>query len=229
MASVIAQTNKPALIISHNKTLAAQLTEEFKEFFPDNAVEYFVSYYDYYQPEAYIPRTDTYISKDASINEEIDRLRHAAMEAILTRKDVIVVASVSCIYGLGTPREYMEARIEIKPGQRSDRKELILDLTRLQYTRNDTDFSRGTFRVRGDTIDIHPSGEDHIIRVEFFGNEIERIQHLDSLTGHPLTSKTNSDAAYVFPATFFVIDNNQRENALKAIRDELKDRVEKTQ
>ena len=167
MAQVIAKTQRPALIISHNKTLAAQLTDELKEFFPTNAVEYFVSYYDYYQPEAYLPRTDTYIAKDAAINDEIDRLRHAAMEAVLTRPDVVVIASVSCIYGLGAPSDFLDLRIELKLHQKLPRAQLLRQLSRLQYERNDFDLTRGTFRVRGDTIDIHLVGEDQIVRLEF--------------------------------------------------------------
>lgn len=224
MASVIQNTQKPALIISHNKTLAAQLTEEFREFFPNNAVEYFVSYYDYYQPEAYIPRTDTYIAKDASINDEIDKLRHAAMEAVLTRKDTIVVASVSCIYGLGSPQEYMESRIALKKGMRITRQELLRALTQLQYTRNDTDFVRGTYRVRGDVVDILPAGEDHMIRVEFFGPQIESVQHLDALTGHPTL---HSGPALVFPATFFMTSSEQQKQALASIRAELKEQLDR--
>ena len=168
MSWVIEATQKPTLVISHNKTLAAQLAEEFKQFFPDNAVEYFVSYYDYYQPEAYLPRTDTYIAKDASINDEIDRLRHATLEAVLTRPDVIAVASVSCIYGLGAPAHYLDLRLEIKLGGGDTRQDILRKLARLRYTRNDTDLIRGTYRVRGDTIDIHPAGENTILRLEFF-------------------------------------------------------------
>ncbi|MEX1112537.1 MAG: excinuclease ABC subunit UvrB [Candidatus Andersenbacteria bacterium] len=223
MAFTIQQTQKPALIISHNKTLAAQLTEEFKEFFPNNAVEYFVSYYDYYQPEAYIPRTDTYIAKDASINDEIDRLRHAAMESILTRKDVIVISSVSCIYGLGSPVEYLDARLELSKGDRISRREVIHKLTLLQYERNDTDLSRDKFRVRGDVLDVHPAGEDHIIRVEFFGDEIDRVQRLDSLTGELIEEP---EVAVVFPATFFITNPEQKQTAKEKIRTELAERVE---
>ncbi len=222
MSWVIEQTQKPALVISHNKTLAAQLTEEFKEFFPNNAVEYFVSYYDYYQPEAYIPRTDTYIAKDASINEEIDRLRHAAMESILTRPDVIVVASVSCIYGLGDPEDYLNARLELRRGAPATRRDILRHLTQLQYTRNDMDLSRGMYRVRGDTIDIHPAGEDHIIRIEFFGPTIDSLTQLDSLTGHVLQKL---DEAAVFPAAFFMTTSEKKRQALSAIRAELVEQV----
>lgn len=226
MASVIAKTQKPALIISHNKTLAAQLASEFGDFFPKNKVEYFVSYYDYYQPEAYIPRTDTYIAKDAAINDEIDRLRHSAMEAILTRDDVVVVASVSCIYGLGDPTDYMESRVTLSAKSKLSRTDLLAQLTRLQYTRNDMDLSRGRFRVRGDIIDIHPAGEDHIIRVEFFGNAIEKITALDSLTGHPLPATSyQPDPMYIFPATFFVTTAGKQGSAMNAIRAELKEQL----
>ncbi|MGH9856716.1 MAG: DEAD/DEAH box helicase family protein, partial [Acidobacteriota bacterium] len=230
MASIINETQKPALVISHNKTLAAQLAEEFKEFFPDNAVSYFVSYYDYYQPEAYIPRTDTYIAKDASINKEIDRLRHAAMETVLTRRDVIVVASVSCIYGIGAPIDYLDARLELKAGQRIARNDMLRHLTSLQYTRNDTDLTRGSFRVRGDIVDIFPAGEDHIIRVEFFGKVIDRLERLDALTGTPLTPRgqgQDSDTkADIFPATFFIINEDQRQQSLASIRQELAERLQ---
>ncbi len=218
LSAVIAETQKPAIVISHNKTLAAQLTEEFKEFFPENAVEYFVSYYDYYQPEAYIPRTDTYIAKDASINDEIDRLRHAAMEAVLTRSDVIVVASVSCIYGIGAPADYLESRIELKKNQKLERKELLRQLARLQYTRNDIDFSRGTYRVRGDIVDIHAAGEDHVYRVEFFGPTIDRLVQLDALTGQVLGEPPQLG---VFPAKFFTISETKKREALTGIREEL--------
>lgn len=221
-AFTIQETNMPALIISHNKTLAAQLTEEFKEFFPNNAVEYFVSYYDYYQPEAYIPRTDTYIAKDASINDEIDRLRHAAMEAILTRKDVIVVSSVSCIYGLGSPSEYLEARLELRKGLQISRRDVLKKLATLQYERNDTDLTRGKFRVRGDVLDIRPASEDHIVRVEFFGNDIDRVQKLDSLTGELIEEP---DVALIFPATFFMTNDEKKFAALGQIRAELAQRV----
>ncbi len=217
MASVIERVQKPALVISHNKTLAAQLAEEFRQFFPGNAVSYFVSYYDYYQPEAYIPRTDTYIAKDASVNEEIDRLRHAAMEAVLTRSDAIVVASVSCIYGLGAPSAYMDQRLEIKAGD-GPREQIIRKLARLQYERNDTDFKRGTYRLRGDTLDIHPAGEDEILRVEFFGPAVEKISRRDNLTGAILSAP---DSASVFPATFFISSPENIKRALGGIREEL--------
>lgn len=226
LAHVIEKTQRPVLVISHNKTLAAQLADEFKDFFPENAVEYFVSYYDYYQPEAYIPRTDTYIAKDSSINDEIDRLRHAAMESVLTRKDVVVVASVSCIYGVGSPADYLEFRISLQPGLKMNRQELLRRLTFLQYTRNDIDLVRGAYRVRGDTVDIHPAGEDKIIRVEFFGPNIDKVTRLDDLTGAPLQSTHYSlQPISIFPATFFITSRNRHQAALAAIREELKERI----
>ncbi len=218
MSAVIAATQKPALVISHNKTLAAQLASEFKDFFPKNAVEYFVSYYDYYQPEAYIPRTDTYIAKDAAINDEIDRLRHAAMESILTRRDVIVVASVSCIYGVGSPLDYLNARLHLTVGQALGRPDMLRHLTQLQYTRNDTDLERGSFRVRGDTIDIHPAGEDKVIRAEFFGTTLDKLFLLDSLTGEVLSTPPSFS---IFPAKFFITTSAKQKNAMGAIREEL--------
>lgn len=223
MANIIAQTQKPALIISHNKTLTAQLAEEFREFFPENAVSYFVSYYDYYQPEAYIPRTDTYIAKDSSINDEIDRLRHATMENVLLRNDVVVVASVSCIYGLGAPVDYLEMRLEMKVGEKMDRQEILKKLAQLQYERNDTDLTRGKYRVRGDIIDIHPAGEDQVLRIEAFGPQIERLSYIDGLTGETLREV---DAAAIFPATFFISDKEKTAAALDQIRAELKERLQ---
>jgi len=222
MAWTIENSQKPALIISHNKTLAAQLAEEFADFFPNNAVEYFVSYYDYYQPEAYIARTDTYIQKDASINEEIDRLRHATMESILTRPDVIVVASVSCIYGIGAPEDFLGSRLEVTPGQKISRQELLKHLTSLQYKRNDTDLARGSFRVRGDTVDIHPAGEDNILRLDFFGPVIESLARLDALTGEVLEKPT---IGLVFPATFFMTTESKKKAAMTTIRAELSERI----
>lgn len=184
ISNVIAQVNKPTLVIAHNKTLAGQLYNEFKEFFPHNAVEYFVSYYDYYQPEAYVPQTDTFIEKDASINDEIDKLRHSATSAIFERRDVIVVASVSCIYGLGSPEEYRDLVVSLRLGMEKDRNELLRDLVDIQYERNDVNFTRGTFRVRGDVVEIFPvSRDEQCIRVEFFGDEIDRISEVDALTG----------------------------------------------
>lgn len=222
MGAVIEKLQKPALIMSHNKTLAAQLAGEFKEFFPDNAVEYFVSYYDYYQPEAYVPRSDTYIAKDANINEEIDRLRHAAMEAVLSRNDVIVVASVSCIYGIGSPQEYLESRIVVEPGQQLGREEFLRQLTHLQYTRNDVDLTRGSFRVRGDVVDIHPAGEERIVRIEFLGPHIERVATIDDLTGEVLGEVPQ---ASIFPATFYISTPESMQNAVANIRDELRDQI----
>ncbi|MBI1833385.1 MAG: excinuclease ABC subunit UvrB [Candidatus Andersenbacteria bacterium] len=226
MASVIAKTQRPALVISHNKTLAAQLAEELKEFFPENSVQYFVSYYDYYQPEAYIPRTDTYIAKDSSINDEIDRLRHAAMEAILTRPDTIVVASVSCIYGLGAPSVYTDWRIGLTKGAVMSRQQLLLELTRLQYNRDDLDPSRGDFRVRGDVVDIFPAGEDHLVRVEFFGAVIDSVTILDSLTGHKIKNATPDEPISIFPATFFIASLEQRNRAMDSIRIELAEQIQ---
>ena len=183
MSNVIESLGKPTLVLSHNKTLAAQLYNEFKHFFPDNAVHYFVSYFDYYQPEAYIPRSDTYIEKDSQINEEIDRLRHAATDALLSRRDVIIVASVSCIYGIGSVEDYSNLSIDIKVNQRTVRDKLLRRLSDIQYQRNDIDFHRSTFRVRGDTVDIFPASEEMAYRIEFFGDEVDRITQIDPLTG----------------------------------------------
>ncbi|HUC20066.1 MAG TPA: DEAD/DEAH box helicase family protein, partial [Candidatus Polarisedimenticolaceae bacterium] len=186
MANIIQEQQRPTLILSHNKTLAAQLYGEFRQFFPDNAVQYFVSYYDYYQPEAYVARSDTYIEKDSSINEEIDRLRHAATSNLLTRKDVLIVASVSCIYGLGSPADYIEMTVDIAKGENRKRDKLLRLLTDIQYTRNDINFARGTFRVRGDTVEVFPAGEEVAYRIEFFGDDVERIRQVDPLTGEVL-------------------------------------------
>jgi excinuclease ABC subunit B len=191
MANVIQKVNKPTLIISHNKTLAAQLYGEFKGFFPHNAVEYFISYYDYYQPEAYIPTTDTYIEKDASINDDIDRLRLKATSSLLSRKDVIVVASVSCIYGIGSPEDYLGLLVQIESGKNYDRNELLLKLISIQYTRNDFDFHRGTFRIRGDIIDIFPAYDEFAYRLEFFGDELETIKTLNPKNGKTIQSVEN--------------------------------------
>ena len=186
MANVIAQLNRPTLVIAHNKTLAAQLYGEFKEFFPENSVEYFVSYYDYYQPEAYVPSTDTYIEKDSAINEEIDKLRHSATAALTERRDVVIVASVSCIYGLGSPIDYQSMTLSLRPGMTKERDDVLRRLIDIQYSRNDMDFKRGTFRVRGDVVEIFPvANEDTAVRVEFFGDEIDRLAEFDVLTGHP--------------------------------------------
>src|ERR1035441_7388294 len=188
MAELIQNRQKPTLVLSHNKTLAAQLYGEFKRFFPNNAVHYFVSYFDYYQPEAYMPRSDTYIEKDSAINEEIDRLRHAATDALLTRRDVIIVASVSCIYGIGSVEDYSRLSIELKTSERRVRDKLLRQLTDIQYQRNDIDFHRSTFRVHGDVVDVYPAGEEVAYRIEFFGDQIERITKIDPLTGEILDS-----------------------------------------
>ena len=223
MANVIQQLNKPTLIIAHNKTLAAQLYGEFKEFFPNNAVEYFVSYYDYYQPEAYVPSSDTYIAKDSAINDEIDKLRHSATAALSERRDVIIVASVSCIYGLGSPIDYQEMVISLRPGMIKDRDEVIAKLIEIQYDRNDMDFKRGTFRVRGDVLEIFPAiSEDSAIRVEFFGDEIERITEIDLLTGE-IKSELNHVA--IFPASHYVVSKESIDRATRAIEEELEEQI----
>ncbi len=223
MANVIAKLNKPTLIISHNKTLAAQLYGEFKEFFPENAVEYFVSYYDYYQPEAYVPQTDTYIAKDSSINEEIDKLRLSATAALVERRDVIVIASVSCIYGLGSPEDYLGMMVSLRPGMEKSREEVMRALVDIQYTRNDMDFHRGTFRVRGDTIEIFPANYgDTAIRVEFFGDEIDRLSEIDVLTG---AVKCRLEHFAVFPASHYVVPQEKILKACEDIEAELEERV----
>lgn len=223
MANVIEQLNKPTLIIAHNKTLAAQLYGEFKEFFPENAVEYFVSYYDYYQPEAYVPSTDTYIEKDSAINEEIDKLRHSATAALAERKDVIIVASVSCIYGLGSPVDYKNLVISLRPGMERDRDEIIDRLIAIQYTRNDMDFHRATFRVRGDVLEVYlAAATDQAIRIEFFGDEIERIVEIDVITGE---IKAELSHVAIFPASHYVVPKEQIENAAEAIEDEMQERA----
>ena len=224
MANVIERVQKPTLILAHNKTLAAQLCSEFKEFFPNNIVEYFVSYYDYYQPEAYVPQTDTFIEKDASINDEIDKLRHSATSALLERKDVIIVASVSCIYGLGNPEEYKKLTISLRPGMIKDRDEIIRKLIEIQYERNDIDFSRGTFRVRGDSLDIIPaSSSNKGIRVEFFGDEIDRIREFDVLTGKILGEREHVS---ISPASHFATSSEKLEIAIKKIEKELEERLQ---
>ena len=223
MANVIQQLQKPTLIIAHNKTLAAQLYGEFKEFFPENAVEYFVSYYDYYQPEAYVPSTDTYIEKDSSINDEIDKLRHSATAALSERNDVIIVASVSCIYGLGSPIDYKEMVISLRPGMMKDRDEVIHKLIDTQYSRNDMDFKRGSFRVRGDTVEIFPAySTQHAYRVEFFGDEVDRITEIDTLTGE---IKAQLGHVAIFPAAHYVISKEKMEQAAKNILEEMRERV----
>ena len=223
MANVIAQLNKPTLVLAHNKTLAAQLYGEFKEFFPDNAVEYFVSYYDYYQPEAYVPSTDTYIAKDASTNDEIDKLRLSATAALCERKDVIVVSSVSCIYGLGAPEEFFDMMISLRPGMEKDRDDVIKQMIDIQYTRNEMDFHRGTFRVRGDVLEIFPANySDRAIRVEFFGDEIDRITEVDVLTGE---IRNELKHAAIFPASHYVVPQSQIQRAADAILAEMKEQV----
>ena len=227
MANVIEKLNKPTLIIAHNKTLAAQLYGEFKEFFPENAVEYFVSYYDYYQPEAYVPSSDTYIEKDSSINDEIDKLRHSATAALTERRDVIIVASVSCIYGLGSPIDYQNMTVSLRPGMMKDRDEVIKKLVEIQYDRNDMDFKRGTFRVRGDVLEIFPVSEsEHAIRVEFFGDEVDRITEIDVLTGE---IKAELEHMVVFPASHYVVDRDNMNRAIIGIENELEYRVKEFQ
>ena len=224
MANVIAQLNKPTLILAHNKTLAAQLYGEFKEFFPENAVEYFVSYYDYYQPEAYVPSSDTYIAKDSAINDEIDKLRLSATAAMSERKDVIIISSVSCIYGLGSPQEFQDMMISLRPGMTKDRDEVIRELIDIQYTRNEMDFHRSTFRVRGDTLEIFPANSsDTAVRVEFFGDEIDRISEIDVLTGE---IKCQLAHIGIFPASHYVVPAEQIQKAAIAIEEELKERVD---
>ena len=223
MANVIAQLNKPTLVIAHNKTLAAQLYGELKEFFPNNAVEYFVSYYDYYQPEAYVPSSDTYIAKDSAINDEIDKLRLSATMALTERRDVIIVASVSCIYGLGNPVDYQNMVISLRPGMNKDRDEVIHKLIEIQYDRNDMDFHRGTFRVRGDVIEIIPAYEsDTAVRIEFFGDEVDRITEIDILTGE---IKDELKHAAIFPASHYVVDKENIGRAIRDIEEELDERV----
>ncbi len=223
MANVIKEINKPTLIISHNKTLAAQLYGEMKEFFPENAVEYFVSYYDYYQPEAYVPSTDTYIAKDSAVNDEIDKLRHSATAALIDRKDVIVVASVSCIYGIGNPEDYKQMMLSLRPGMQMDRDELIGRLVDMQYSRNEMDFKRSTFRVKGDVLDIIPANtNEDAIRIEFFGDEIDRISEFDPLTGE---LKRNVNFSCIFPASFYVIPQDKMGKAIEEIETELEERV----
>ena len=224
MANVIARLNKPTLVLAHNKTLAAQLYGEMKEFFPENAVEYFVSYYDYYRPEAYVPSTDTYIAKDSAVNDEIDKLRLSATAAMSERKDVIIVSSVSCIYGLGSPKDFQDMMISLRPGMIKDRDEVIRQLVDIQYTRNDMDFHRGTFRVHGDTLEIFPANySDRAIRVEFFGDEIDRITDIDVLTGE---IKCINQHVGIFPASHYVVPMEQIQRAATAIESELKEQVE---
>lgn len=227
ISNVIKNVNKPTLILSHNKTLAGQLYSEFKEFFPHNAVEYFVSYYDYYQPEAYVPSSDTYIEKDASINDEIDKLRHAATNALLTRNDVIIVASVSSIFGLGNPKEYYKHTVQVQVGQQIERDELLRKLVIIQFDRNDIDFQRGRFRVHGDIVDVFPaSGDQHAFRIEFFGDEIDSIKEIDSLTGDVIQHRSE---IIIFPATHFLTDEQNMHTALTGIKKEMIEQVAKLQ
>ena len=223
VSNVIKEINKPTLVIAHNKTLAGQLYSEFKEFFPNNAVEYFVSYYDYYQPEAYVPQTDTFIEKDASINDEIDKLRHSATSSLFERKDVIVIASVSCIYGLGSPEEYREMVLSLRTGMEIERNHLLHRLVDIQYERNDIDFKRGTFRVRGDVVEIFPvSRDEHCVRVEFFGDEIDRIREVDALTGEIIGEREH---IAIFPASHFVTREEKMRKAIENIEKELEERL----
>lgn len=223
MAKVIENVQRPTLVLAHNKTLAAQLCSEFREFFPENAVEFFVSYYDYYQPEAYIPETDTYIEKDSSINEEIDKLRHSATSALFERRDVIIVASVSCIYSLGSPEDYLNLTISLRPGMIKDRDEVIRELIRMQYERNDIDFRRGRFRVRGDVLEVFPaSNTDRAIRIEFFGDEIEKITEFDVLTGEVIGRRNH---VAIFPASHYVTTAEKLKRAIKSIEEELEQRL----
>ena len=223
MAKIIEKINKPTLVLAHNKTLAAQLCSEFKEFFPDNAVEYFVSYYDYYQPEAYIANTDTYIEKDSSINDEIDKLRHSATISLFERKDVIIVASVSSIYGLGDPEDYTDLVVSLRPGMEKDRDEVLRKLVEIQYERNDIDFSRGKFRVKGDTLDVFPTNtNENIIRIEFFGDEVDKITSVDPLTGEILGEMSH---AAIFPASHYVTSRDKMLRAIKTIEAELEERI----
>src|SRR5882757_4958668 len=220
-AWLIERLQRPALVMAPNKTLAAQLAKEFRELMPNNAVEYFVSYYDYYQPEAYIPQTDTYIEKDSSVNDEVERLRHSATNSLLTRRDVIVVASVSCIYGLGTPQEYVDRMVTLRVGDTMSRDDLLRRFVQMQYTRNDLSFTRGTFRVRGDTVEIIPVYEELALRLEFFGDELERIYTLHPVTGEVVHEETEM---YVFPATHYVAGPERMERAVRGIEAELEQR-----
>ncbi|WP_019243022.1 MULTISPECIES: excinuclease ABC subunit UvrB [Bacillus] len=223
VSNVIKEVNKPTLVIAHNKTLAGQLYSEFKEFFPNNAVEYFVSYYDYYQPEAYVPQTDTFIEKDASINDEIDKLRHSATSSLFERNDVIIIASVSCIYGLGSPEEYRELVVSLRTGMEIERNKLLHKLVDVQYARNDIDFKRGTFRVRGDVVEIFPASRDeHCIRIEFFGDEIDRIREVDALTGEVLGEREH---VAIFPASHFVTREEKMKVAIENIEKELEEQL----
>ena len=223
MANIIAERNVPTLVLAHNKTLAAQLYSEFKSFFPDNEVHYFVSYFDYYQPEAYIASSDTYIEKDSKINEEIDRLRHAATDALLTRRDVIIVASVSCIYGIGSPDSYETMSLLVKKGERRLQDKFVRQLTDIQYSRNDVDFHRGTFRVRGDVVDVYPAGQDSAFRIEFFGDEVDRLTQIDPLTGEILAEPS---MVHIFPSSHYVTPKEKLEYAIEGIKKEFDERME---
>ncbi|MCA9330453.1 DEAD/DEAH box helicase family protein, partial [Candidatus Saccharibacteria bacterium] len=222
MANVIQSVQKPTLVLCHNKTLAAQLYSEFKSFFPDNAIHYFVSYFDYYQPEAYIARSDTYIEKDSQINEEIDRLRHAATDALLSRRDVVIIASVSCIYGIGSVDDYDGMAVVIESGERRVRDKLLRQLMDIQYQRNDVDFHRGVFRVRGDVVDVFPAGEEVAYRIEFFGDEVERILQIDPLTGEILAKPPSIK---IFPSSHYVTPQEKLKHALGSIESELDERL----
>src|SRR5215207_133666 len=222
VAWVAEQVQRPLLVLQPNKTLAAQFANELRQLFPRNAIEYFVSYYDYYQPEAYVPQTDTYIEKDSSINEEVERLRHSATNSLLTRRDVIVVSTVSCIYGLGTPQEYVDRMLRLRVGEEHDRDSILRRLVEIQYTRNDMTFTRGTFRVRGDTLEIFPVYEEHAVRIEFFGDEIERLMTLHPVTGEIVTEDKE---LYLFPATHYVAGPERMERAIRGIELELEDQL----
>ncbi|MBS2540209.1 DEAD/DEAH box helicase family protein, partial [Catenulispora sp. NF23] len=221
-AWLIEKVQRPTLVMAPNKTLAAQLANEFRELLPNNAVEYFVSYYDYYQPEAYVPQTDTYIEKDSSINEEVERLRHSTTNSLLTRRDVVVVSTVSCIYGLGTPEEYLKSSVQLRVGEEHDRDKMLRRFVDMQYARNDVAFTRGTFRVRGDTVEIFPVYEEHPVRIEMFGDEVERLMTLHPVTGEILTI---DEELRVFPATHYVAGSDRMERALGGIEIELADRL----
>ena len=224
MANVIQELQKPTLVISHNKTLAAQLFSDFSSLFPDNRVEYFVSYYDYYQPEAYVPQTDTYIEKDASINEKIDRMRHSATRSLLEHRDTIIVASVSCIYGLGSPEDYREMILAIEVGEEVERSKILKKLVEMRYERNDIDFSRGKFRVTGDVIELFPAYEKEAVRIELWGDEIERISFFDPVSRH---TKKHLEKVYIYPATHYLAPPERLEYVLESIRKELKQRLKK--
>src|ERR671913_657979 len=222
VAWVAEQLQRPMLVLQPNKTLAAQFANELRMLFPDNAIEYFVSYYDYYQPEAYVPQTDTYIEKDSSINEEVERLRHSATQSLLTRRDVVVVATVSCIYGLGTPQEYVDRALKVRVGESREREDLLRTLVTEQYTRNDLSFTRGTFRVRGDTIEVFPVYEELAVRIEMFGDEIERLYYLHPLTGEVVREV---EELFVFPASHYVAGPDRMERAIRGIEAELEQRL----